>query len=226
VHGLVPLLAALRRARATGEGAYIDLSQVEALLGTLRPYLLAAQVDDRQPLPMGNGHPEMAPHGIYPARGEDRWLTIAVADDAQWQALKRLAGDAAWARDARYDSVAARLAQAVQLDAEVAGWSRAQDRDTLAAQLRAAGIASTPVLSVEEQWSDPHYAARAMKHRVEIPVYGGEDLYRAPWRFSDFEPEITRCGPRLGEHNAYVFGELLQMPADEIEALVSDGVIA
>ena len=226
VHGLLALLAALRRARATGEGAYIDVSQVEALLGTVRPYLLAAQVDGQQPGPMGNGHPEMAPHGIYPARGEDRWLTIAVADGAQWQALKHLAGDAAWARDARYDSVAARLAAAAQLDAGIAGWTRAHDRDTLVAQLRAAGVASAPVLSVEEQWHDPHYEARAIKHRVEIPVYGPEDLYRAPWRFSDFEPEITRCGPRLGEHNDFVFGELLQMPATEIEALVAEGVIA
>ena len=48
----------------------------------------------------------------------------------------------------------------------------------------------------------------------------------APWRFSDFEPQITRCGPRLGEHNSYVFGELLQMPAAEVEALVAEGVIA
>lgn len=226
VHGLLALLAALRRARATGEGAYIDLSQVEALLGTVRPYMLAAQVDDRQPQPMGNGHPEMAPHGIYPARGEDRWLTVAVADNTQWQALKRVAGEAAWARDARYDSVAARLAAAAQLDAEIADWTRAHDRDTLVAQLRAAGVAAAPVLSVEEQWRDLHYEARSIKHRVEIPVYGGEDLFRAPWRFSDIEPEISRCGPRLGEHNAYVFGELLQMPAAEIKALVAEGVIA
>jgi crotonobetainyl-CoA:carnitine CoA-transferase CaiB-like acyl-CoA transferase len=226
VHGLLALLAALRRARATGDGAYIDLSQVEALLGTVRPYLLAAQVDGRQPQPLGNGHPEIAPHGIYPAAGEDRWLTIVAVDDAQWQALKSVAGDAQWSRDTRYDTLAARLANAAQLDADIAAWSGTQERDALAARLRAAGVASTPVLSVEEQWRDPHYNARAMRHRVEIPVYGGEDLYRAPWRFSDFEPEITRCGPRLGEHNAYVFGELLQMPDAEIEALVAEGVIA
>lgn len=226
VHGLLALLAALRRARATGEGSYIDLSQVEALLGTVRPYLLAAQVDGRQPQPMGNGHPEMAPHGIYPASGEDRWLTLAVADDAQWQALKRVAAQAPWARDARYDSPAARLAAAATLDAAIADWTRGHERDVLVARLREAGVASSPVLSVQEQWRDAHYEARAMRHRVQIPVYGDEDLYRAPWRFSDFQPEIARCGPRLGEHNDYVFGELLQMPAADIAALVAEGVIA
>jgi len=226
VHGLLALLAALRRARATGEGSYIDLSQVEALVATVRPYLLSTQVEGVQPRPMGNTHPEMAPHGIYPAAGPDAWLTIAVADDAQWHALGRLAPDTAWAQDARYGSMAGRLASADQLDVELAQWTAQQDRDALVSRLQTAGIASAPVLPVEEQWNHPHFNARSMKHRVHIPVYGDEDMFRAPWRFSDLEPRITRCGPALGEHNAYVFGELLQLPADEIAALVADGVIA
>ena len=66
-----------------------------------------------------------------------------------------------------------------------------QPRDTLVAKLREAGIASSPVLSVQEQWQDPHYAARGIKSRVAISVYGDEDLFRAPWRFSDFSPRST-----------------------------------
>jgi crotonobetainyl-CoA:carnitine CoA-transferase CaiB-like acyl-CoA transferase len=209
-HGLVAVLAALRRARATGEGCYIDLSQVEALLSTLRPYVLAAQVDGRQPQPLGNAHPDMAPHGVYPAAGPDAWLTIAVADDTQWSTLRAVAGDVPWARDRGLDTAAARLAQ----------------RDALVARLRASGVASSPVLSVEEQWHDPQYAGREVKSRVAIPVYGDEDLFRAPWRFSDFAARIERCGPLLGEHNDRVFGELLGLPADEIAALKESGVIA
>ncbi|HYF18927.1 MAG TPA: CoA transferase, partial [Ramlibacter sp.] len=226
VHGLVALLAALRRARATGEGAFIDLSQVEALLGTLRPWLLDAQVHGRQPQPAGNSHPEMAPHGIYPAAGQDRWLTLAVASDAQWQALQAVAPGEPWASDARYATAAGRLADAPALDAQIGRWTGPQDRDALVARLRAAGVPSSPVLPVEEQWHDPHLRARHMSTSVEIPYYGPEDLYRAPWRFSDAQPRITRSGPRLGEHNSFVFGELLQLPAAEIEALVADGVIA
>ncbi len=226
VHGLVALLAAWRRARATGEGCYIDLSQIEALLGVLRPYLLDAQVHTRQPAPIGNGHPEMAPHGIYPAQGNDAWLTLAVADDVQWQILRRLASGAAWADDARYQSSQGRLAHAANIDDALSRWTALHPRDELVARLRAAGIASSPVLSVEEQWQDPHFAARRIKERVTIPVYGDEDLFRAPWRFSDFEPRITRCGPSLGEHNDFVFGELLGLPAAEIAELKAAGVVA
>ncbi len=226
VHALVPLLAGLRRARATGQGCYIDLSLLEALAGTLRPYLLAAQIDGQQPAPLGNSHPVLAPHGIYPAREEDGWLTLAIAEDAQWQELARLAPGETWASDARYAQAADRRAHAVKLDAALASWTITHARDALVAQLREAGIASSPVLSVEAQWRDPHFAAREIKHRVTIPGYGEEDLFCAPWRFSDFVPKIERCGPTTGEHNDYVFGELLGLPAAEIAELKASGVIA
>jgi crotonobetainyl-CoA:carnitine CoA-transferase CaiB-like acyl-CoA transferase len=225
-HGLLAVLAALRHARTIGEGAYIDLSQVEALLSSLRPYLLQAQVESRQPQPMGNRHPDMAPHGIYPAQGQDRWLSIAVASDSQWRALQALAPQQASMLDARYTSLVGRQAHVQELDEAVAVWTRTHDRDALVARLRAAGIASSPVQTIQEQWQDPHFASRRLKQRVPLPVYGDEDLFRAPWRFSEFEPRIERCGPLLGEHNHYVFGELLKLPASKIETLVAEGVIA
>ena len=226
VHGLVALLAALRRARATGEGCYIDLSQIEALLGVLRPYLLEAQIQGRQPPPRGNEHPEFAPHGIYPTAGEDSWLALAVTDAAQWQAFTQLAPGAAWVNDARFATPHSRRAHSAALDLDLARWTATQPRDALVTRLRAAGIPSSPVLSVEAQWCDPHYAAREIKHKVTIPIYGEEDLFRAPWRFSDFEPCIERCGPSLGQHNDYVFGELLGLEAAEIADLKASGVIA
>ena len=226
IHALLPVLAGVRRARATGAGCYVDLSLLEALAATLRPYLIDAQVHNRQPPLAGNGHPAMAPHGIYPAREADAWLTIAVTNDAQWQALTRLARSASWARDTRYVSITGRLAHVAELDAQLAAWTVEFSRDSLVASLRATGIASSPVLSIEEQWHDPHFVARNIKHRVTIPIYGEEDLFCAPWRFSDFAPRITRCGPTTGEHNDYVFGELLGLSAVEILELKSAGVIA
>ena len=226
VHGLGVLLAALRRASATGKGCYIDLSQIEALGNTLRPYLLDAQVRGAQPAPMGNAHPEMAPHGIYPALGNDTWLTIAVADDTQWAALGELVPDQAWMRDPRFDTPAGRHAHAIALDMSLARWTALHQRDELVARLRRAGVASSPVLTVEAQRHDPNFAARGISSRVSIPIYGDETLYRAPWRFSDLTPRIDRCGPTTGEHNDYVFGELLGLAAGEIAGLKASGVVA
>ncbi len=171
VHALVAVFAALLRRQMTGTGCYIDLSQTEALLATLAPYLLLAQTGGRQPAPTGNAHPAMAPHGIYPASGTDRWLTIAVADDAQWAAFAALSGLAGEAGGNGFDTAAERLAHHADLDRIVAGWTAGQDRDALVARLRQAGIASSPVQSIEEVWADPHFAARAMKHPVELPSW-------------------------------------------------------
>ena len=224
-HALVAVLAALRRSRATGRGCYIDLSQIEALLDTLSPYLLDTQVRNRQTPPAGNRHPEMAPHGIYPASGVDRWLSIAVADDLQWEAFAAVARGQWWADEPSYRAVAGRLADVTRLDAGIAEWTGLQSRDELPARLRLAGIASSPVLSVEEMWRDPHFAARGIKYPVDIPVYGTEEMFRAPWRFTDFEPVIDRCGPALGQHNQWVFGDLLGLPQEEIAELIASGVI-
>ena len=225
-HGLVAVLAALRRARLTGQGCYIDLSQNEALLGTLRVALIDSQVNGRQTQTMGNAHPDMAPHGIYPARGTDAWLTLSVADDRQWQALAGLAADQAWARDGRFSTLAGRQAHAQELDADIARWTAAFARDDLVARLRAAGVAATPVLSVEEQWAHPQFAARGLRHGIEIPVYGRAEVYSAPWRFSDFAPQVNASGPGTGQHNDLVFGEILGLSAAEIAALKESGVIS
>ena len=225
-HGLMAVMAALWRARSTGQGCYIDLSQIESLLGTLRPYLLYTQINHRQTPVMGNRHPGMAPHGIYPALGTDQWLTLAVTTDAQWQALIGRATGQAWAGDSRFQSNAGRLAHVAEMDAAIAGWTKNLPRDVLVGQLRTEGIPSSPVLSVQEQWADPHFAARHIKSTVEIPVYGQEQMFRAPWKFSDFEPRIDSPGPLTGQHNDYVFGELLGLDVDEIARLKESGVIA
>ena len=225
-HGLVAVLAALRHARSSGTGCYIDLSQNEALLGTLRPYLLDAQVQRRQPLPAGNRHPAMAPHGIYPAREADAWLTLTVANDAQWQALTQLAPAQAWAQDARWQHAATRCAGVAELDAAIGAWSAAFARDQLVARLRDAGLAATPVLSLEEQRQHPQFAARGMRHPIQIPGYGDDSVFCAPWRFSGFAPQVSASGPTTGQHNDLVFSQLLGLSPDEISELKQSGVIA
>jgi len=226
LHGLVALLAGLHRRRATGQGCYLDLSQVEALLGTLRPWLLDAQVRGRQPPPAGNAHPDHAPHGIYPALGDDAWFTIAVTDDAQWHALCTLAAGAPFAADARFHRRAGRLGARAELDRALAAWTAAGDRDERVAALRAAGIAASPVLDIDAAWSDPGFVHRGMVHTVTLPWYGEATLLQAPWHFSDFAPRVDRPAPLLGQHNDEVFSGLLGLPADEIARLKADGVIA
>lgn len=224
VHGLVALFGALARRDATGSGCYIDLSQTEALLATLAPYMLQAQAEGQQPEPGGNAHPTIAPHGIYRAAGADRWLSLAAQDDTQWAALAAMMGGTA--ADGRFLAAASRIAARAELDELIETWTSGQDRDALVARLRATGIAAAPVQDIGEMWRDEQMTARGMKGVAELPGLGTEDLFRAPWLFSDFTPPRDGRGPLLGEHNGPVLKGLLGLSDAEFDGLVADGVIA
>ena len=225
-HALVALFAALARRETTGRGCYIDLSQTEALFATLTPYILKAQVDGRQPPPMGNAHPAMAPHGIYPAAGDDRWLSIAVRNDDDWAALAALAGNQPWARDAQFADRVHRIAARDALDEMIAAWSATRDRDTLVADLRAAGVPASPVNDIEGVWNDRQIAARELPDTVDIPGLGAEMLFRVPWTVTGFAPARGTRGPVTGEHNAQVLRGKLGLSADDFDRLTAEGVIA
>ena len=225
-HGLLAALAALHRAAATGQGSYIDLSQIAALTGTLRPYLIEQQLNGMQPPLSGNRHPAMAPHGIFPAAGNDRWLTLAICSDADWTVLCSLAPDADWARDSRFATNDGRLAAVDALEAALGSWTRTFERDSLVGTLRAKGIASVPVLSVQEMWRHPHFAARGTHAPVDIPTYGQEEVFAAPWHFSRFTPRIVTPGPALGQHNRHILTGLLGVSPEQFDTLTAAGVIA
>jgi crotonobetainyl-CoA:carnitine CoA-transferase CaiB-like acyl-CoA transferase len=225
VHGLVALFAALARRETTGKGCYIDLSQTEALFATLTPYLLQAQVEGRQPLPTGNSHPSIAPHGIYPAAGDDRWLSIAVRDDRDWAALGRIAADQPWVSDARFATVEGRISDRRALDELLATWTKTFDRDRLVADLRTAGVPASPVNEIEGVFSDPQIAARGLADWVDIPQLGAEVLFRAPWNVSGVPVLRGTRGPLVGEHNERVLRGNLGLSAEEFERLTVAGVI-
>ena len=225
VHALAALFAALEQREASGRGCYIDLSQTEALFSTLTPYVLQAQIEGGQPPPMGNQHPTMAPHGIYPAAGNDCWLTIAVRDDRDWAALSALAAGQDWAGADRYATAAGRIAERAALDTALSVWTVGYDRDQLVANLRNARIPASPVNDIDGLWADPQVAARGMADVVELPGLGAEVLFRSPWTVSGIDITTGTRGPVIGEHNEVVLRGLIGLSAEAYAKLDAAGVI-
>src|SRR5215475_372655 len=106
---VVAILAALEYRRRTGQGQYIDQSQAESALHFLTPALLDYTVHGRSQERGGNADAHLAPHGVYPAAGEDRWLAIAVRTEAQWQVLCEVMQRPDLGHDWRFATLAARL---------------------------------------------------------------------------------------------------------------------
>ena len=226
VHALVALLGAIWHEQRTGEGQYIDMSQMEALLSVMAEPLIDQLWNGRKAAPRGNAHPRYAPHGIYPAKGNDQWVAIAVTDNEQWQSLRTLIGNPAWAAEPAFDSAKGRVERRQDLDHRLALWTVEQPRDVLVERLQKVGVAAAPVLGIEEQWEHPHFVSRGLRHEVIHPHFGREWLYAAPWRMSDTPPQIKSSAPILGEHNHYVFCDLLGLAPSEVEKLADEGVIS
>lgn len=224
VLGAYALLCALRQARRTGEGQYIDISQWEALACLLGAPLLDYQWNGRIPGPVGNRDPLMAPHGIYPCRDDDTWVAIAVADDSEWQVLIDVLGRPAWALAPELTGSTGRLQAAAQLDAHLAEWTRQQTPWAVTERLQAAGVRAFPCASDAEVFEDPHLAARGAWVEVEHSV-GRETIYNAPWHLSATPAAIRRPAPLLGQDNDYVFCDLLGLSAQEYAALTAEQVI-
>ena len=226
------LLMAIYHRNLTGQGAEIDVSAVEAGINLLGPVLLEVSANGRSTrgpaFPTGNRleHPDAAPHGVYPCRGEDRWIAIAVFDEAEWKALVSVIGDGAWTSDPRFASQAARFANQDALDAHMAEWTRPQDRYELMHRLQAAGVAAGAVQTAEDTNDhDPQIAGRGLFFEMDHPVIGEARFEGTPIRFRNTVQENWRSGPLLGEDNAYVFKELLGVAEGEYEELVAEGAL-
>jgi len=226
------ILMAIRRRAMTGRGTEIDVSAVETGIGLLGPVLLDVTVNGRvtrgQDYPTGNRleHPDAAPHGIYPARGEDRWVAIAVFNDAEWSRFVEAIGRPQWALDERFGSQRSRWEHQDALDAAISGWTRGRDRHEITKLLQDAGVPAGAVQNAEDlNETDPQLEHRGVFFEMDHPVIGEARFEGVPIRFAGMSADNWRSGPLLGEDNEFVFRELLGVGADEYAELASAGVI-
>ena len=219
------LMTALRRRRQTGKGAFVDLSQREATVTLLGEAVVDYSLSGRVAAPIGNGHPLMMPHGVYPCQGEDRWLAIAVSSDAEWCGLCRAIGQPELADDARFVTLLGRWQHQRELNEILSAWTRTHDHYQAMHILQAHGVAAGPVLTAGEVITDPHLEARAFWDTVDHPEAGSYRQVSTPWKLSKHPRCGTSPAPGLGEHNHDVLGELLGLSAQEIATLEAQGII-
>ena len=224
--GAFAILVALNYRDRTGKGQHIDYSQQEAVMQMVGPAFMDYALNGRVAGPMGNRHPlaAAAPHGVFPCAGDDRWISIAVGDDAEWRGLVVAMDDPEWARAAQFAGTDDRVRNLDALHEKLATWTAAFDDRELAARLQRHGVAAAPVLNVADLLHDPHYRARGTFIEVRHPLGFDETIYGAYVKTSRTEAKV-RTGPIIGQDNEHVFKELLGMPDARYRRLVEEQVI-
>ena len=198
----IAIMMALHHRNRTGEGQWVDLSTVEAATTLNGPALLDHAANDRplrrEGMPHSNrGWPgRMAPHGIFPAQGEDCWIAIACRDDTDWAALASEIG-AAWASEATLTTLNGRLADLDALEASISTWTRQHDATALAASLQAVNIPATRVQTPQQRIEqDPDTAAWGLWPTVQHGAMGAVRVDGMPLHLSETDWEIAaarRC---------------------------------
>jgi crotonobetainyl-CoA:carnitine CoA-transferase CaiB-like acyl-CoA transferase len=224
-HAALATLLALRQRRRTGVGQHIHIPHREPITRMLGEVVLDYTVNGRTQHRLGNRHRAWAPHGCYPCRGQDQWVTLAARTDAEWTALCRVFGAPEWARDARFANSFGRWKHASLLDQYVAGSTEQWDARTLATGLREAGVPAGAVQTNRDLLSDEHLRAR-QAFWVISHAMAGTYPYPAPsTRLTGTPPRCTRPAPNLGEHSADILTRLLGLSPAEIHDLEAAGVV-
>ncbi|MCH9037277.1 MAG: CoA transferase [Chloroflexi bacterium] len=223
---VLALVQALYNRAMTGQGQYVELAMTENVMSIMPEAIIDYTLNGRQHRRMGNGDIVKAPHGIYPCRGDDAWISISVEDEAQWEALCRLAEHPDWLEDQRFAGGLARWRHQEDLDRLLAEWTRRGEPYELMHLLQQAGVPAGPALSTKGLLEDPHLQARGDIVTTDHPEVGTRSMIGIPWRISGLPPVEYRPAPLFGQHVSLVLGQLLGLPEGEIQRLVDEGVVA
>ncbi|MFO7963783.1 MAG: CoA transferase [Desulfobacterales bacterium] len=219
------VLTALHYRNKTGKGQFIDLAQVETFLPHMGESILEYTMNGRVPEPIGNSDSSMAPHGCYLCKGEDSWVTIAVASDDQWRAFCRVLGNPDWTSASMFETATARCHHRADLDRHVADWTAGHTPYEVMHLLQNAGVPAGPVVRAADLYDDPHLNARDFFKTVTHRETG---THRYPGMCFQFSrtPAGVRMPPNcLGEHNRYIFQELLGISREEFDQLKEENYI-
>ena len=229
------IIAALMRRNLTGKTATLESSIFKSGVATGGPALLDYQVNGRGPQRQGNRDAWAVPHNVYACAGEDRYIAIAVSDDEQWARLRKAMGDPEWASAAEYETRLGRRRNEDALEAGIAEWTRQHESLALMETLQAAGVPAGMVsqgqdlnanahLKSREFYQDTQYWEAERGVKATEWTEGESVSWSIPAKMSATPIPFSKYS-NIGEDNAYVFGQLLGMPDDEIERLESEGVI-
>jgi len=189
------ILEALIRRGVTGEGAELAVSLFDATAEWMAVPLVHYESDGKGPKRLGLNHPSIAPYGIYQA-GDGGGVLISIQNEREWEALCRdVVGDAALARDPRFDTNPLRVQNRAALDAVLTAAFARSDRAGLLERLTEAGIAVGAFHDIAGLAHHPHLRT------LSVPTEAGPVILPAPPTIVAGETMAARPVPRLGEHS-------------------------
>jgi len=207
-----------------GRGQIVDVAIYEAVLAlmesTIPEYALAGHVRGRT----GAILPFVAPSNTYPTREGD-YIVIGANADTVFGRFAGAVGHPEWAQDERYATHHARGENQEELDGMISGWTGQRSAEEVLEAMKVAGVPAGKLFTAEDMLSDEQYAARGSIVEVEDPDIGAFPMQNVVPRLSETPGEVRWTGPKLGQHNDEVYGKVLGMGDEDLEAMRERGII-
>jgi len=219
------ILAALHYRQRTGKGQFIDFGQAENLMQQIGEILMDYTLNGRSQTSLGNRHPLMAPHGCFPCKGNDRWVVIAIATDAEWERFCQAIGKPDLADDRRFAKNVNRVENRAALIALLTEVFLGRDNEAWLTILNEAEVPCAPVQTIDQVFAAPQVRHREMLVEVEHPNAGNVKMAGIPVKFSLTPASVRLPPPLLGQHTEEVLAAWLGMGSDEIDVLKRKRVI-
>ena len=220
------ILSALDKSRRTGEGVHLDLSQLETSIHFLAPFMLDYTANGREQERQGNRDPGAAPHGVYPCRGEDRWLALACRTEEQWHALLAIAEpDGGALHSDCFATLLGRKANEDEIDRLIAEWTSQYDQHGLMQKLQQAGVPAGMVNDPRDLFDDPQLRHRQHFQWLDHPEIGPYATDRSEFNLSLTPGGLETPSPLLGQHTEHFLKEIIGLTEEEYRSLEDDGVL-
>ena len=232
IHATIATLLALEHRQRTGSGVLVDVPMVGGALNVTAEVAIEYSAYGTVLTRMGNRGPAAAPQNAYRTADldeegrQDCWVAIAVASDDQWHSLRAALGDPDWASDDALDTEVGRRAAHDEIDHRLSAWCAARSTDEVVATLWPAGVPVGRVVPPHRMDDVEQLLARGFFEDLEHPLVGPARYQGFAARLSDGPARLHRVpSPTLGRDNEEVFGELLGMTDEQLEALRAGNVI-
>jgi crotonobetainyl-CoA:carnitine CoA-transferase CaiB-like acyl-CoA transferase len=218
------LIGALDYRRKTGKGQLLDISQFEVGLQLLTPALLNYSINGLEEKPKGNSCDYAAPHGVFRCKGDDRWCTISVFDDLEWQAFCDAIGKPNWSKEPEYSNLRGRKENEARLNKLIEQWTIQHEAEEVVKLLQKAGVAAGVVQNAKDLYDDIQLKERECFWVADHKELGKFSHLGQPSRLSKTAAKFYHAAPCLGEHTEYVCRGLLGMSQTEYDEYLVEGI--
>ncbi len=236
IMGALAVMMALYQRLSTGKGQYIDLAQTEASACHLGQAIMDYTMNKRNTEKTGNRDYHGAVQGCYrckDVRGKfaggieftDSRINITITNDEEWQGFCRAMGNPTWTKDERFSTSLSRYQNHDELDRLIEEWTINYDNYCIMDRLQKEGVPAGPVMDEKDAYSDPHLRVRGFFNELTHPVCGTHLYPGIAWKMSKTPNHLKLPPPCLGEHNEYVYKQVIGVTDEEYAELVKEGHI-